>query len=328
MEFTSFRHWRRTFCIILGCFDLLGHIDANNPRPNDPAWVQADLTVLMWIHATLADDLMDMVMEDNPTAYSVWKQISDFFNANKSGCAVQLETEFHGLQQGNLFASEYCRLLKTLADALADCDQPLRGRFLVHQLVAGLNPRYNILKTMIPALPQFPTFIQARSLLLSEEAFQNKSKSPVASTESALVTTEGSDSAAGGSASRSNSGGDRSNTTGGVIVEVAPTILLVVVVAVDGGAVVVVIMVTVATSTTTALMVVAASSSSRRSGRHSIPPGCAPGGCLACTVDRDYQAWCEPTSSSPSVHHLLPTNHYICAVDLGHIRPGTAAIKW
>jgi hypothetical protein len=25
------------------------------------------------IHATLADDLMDMVMEDNPMAYSIWK---------------------------------------------------------------------------------------------------------------------------------------------------------------------------------------------------------------------------------------------------------------
>jgi hypothetical protein len=61
---------------------------------------------------------------------------------------------------------------------------------------------------MIPALPQFPTFIQARSLLLAEEASQNKSKSPAASTESALVTTEGSDSATDGSASRSDSGGD------------------------------------------------------------------------------------------------------------------------
>jgi uncharacterized membrane protein YgcG len=215
MESTSFRRWRSTFRVVLGRFDLLGHINANNPRPDDPAWVQADLTVLMWIHATLADDLMDMVMEDNPTAYSVWKQISDFFNANKSSRAVQLETEFHGLQQGDLSSSEYCRRLKTLADALADCDQPLRGRSLVHQLVAGLNPRYNTLKTMIPALPQFPTFIQARSLLLAEEASQNKSKSPAASTESALVTTEGSDSATDGSASRSDSGGDRSNTSGG-----------------------------------------------------------------------------------------------------------------
>jgi hypothetical protein len=124
MESTSFRRWRSTFRVVLGRFDLLGHINANNPRPDDPAWVQADLTVLMWIHATLANDLMDMVMEDNPTAYSVWKQISDFFNANKSSRAVQLETEFHGLQQGDLSSSEYCRRLKTLADALADCVSP------------------------------------------------------------------------------------------------------------------------------------------------------------------------------------------------------------
>jgi hypothetical protein len=117
---------------------MLSHIDANNPRPNDAAWVQADVTVLMWIDATLADDLMYMVMEDNPTAYSVWKQIGDFFNTNKGSRAIQLRPEFHSLQQVDLSTSEYCHHLKTFADALADCDQPLCGRTLVHQLFAGL----------------------------------------------------------------------------------------------------------------------------------------------------------------------------------------------
>jgi hypothetical protein len=71
MQSTSYRRWRNNFRIVLGCFNLRSHVYANNPRPNDTAWVQADLTVLMWIHATLADDLVDMVMEDNLTAYSV-----------------------------------------------------------------------------------------------------------------------------------------------------------------------------------------------------------------------------------------------------------------
>jgi hypothetical protein len=56
----------------------LSHIDVNSSRPNDVAWVQKDLTVLMWIHATLADDLMGMGMEDQLTAFSTRKQIGDF----------------------------------------------------------------------------------------------------------------------------------------------------------------------------------------------------------------------------------------------------------
>ncbi|XP_062200031.1 uncharacterized protein LOC133902453 [Phragmites australis] len=214
MQSTSFRRWRNTFRIVLGHFDLLSHIDVNNPRPNDAAWVQADLTVLMWIHATLADDLMDMVMEDNPTAYSVWKQIGDFFNTNKASRAVQLEAEFHSLQQGDLSASEYCHRLKTLADALADCDHPLRGRALVHQLVAGLHPRYHTLKTMLPALPQFPSFLQARTMLLAEEASQNKSKPPATTTETALIASEGAVSSGAQSGARPESG-DRYNNAGG-----------------------------------------------------------------------------------------------------------------
>jgi hypothetical protein len=37
MESTSYRHWRNTFRIVLGRFDLLSHITANTPRPNDAA---------------------------------------------------------------------------------------------------------------------------------------------------------------------------------------------------------------------------------------------------------------------------------------------------
>jgi hypothetical protein len=72
------------FRIVLGRFDLLSHIDVNSTHPNDAAWMQKDVMVLMWNHATLADDLMDMVMEDQPTTYSVWKQISGFFNTNSA----------------------------------------------------------------------------------------------------------------------------------------------------------------------------------------------------------------------------------------------------
>jgi uncharacterized membrane protein YgcG len=209
---TSFRRWRNQFRIILGRFELLSHIDENSPRPTDAAWVQADLTVVMWIQATLADDLMDMVMEDKPTVYCVWKQICDFFNTNKDSRAVQLEAEFHGLQQGDLSASAYCHRLKTLSDALADCDQPLRPRALVHQLIAGLNPRYHTLKTLMPALPQFPSFIEARTMLIAEEASQNKT-TPPATSETALIATEGAGSSVESPDARSESSGDRSGST-------------------------------------------------------------------------------------------------------------------
>ena len=107
-------------------------------------------------------------MEPNPTAFSAWDKIRNFFTDNKPSRAVHLEAEFHGLKQGDLSASAYCHKLKTLADALADCDQPVGDRALVHQLIRGLNrEKFGTMKTLLPVLPQFPTFMQAREVVSS-----------------------------------------------------------------------------------------------------------------------------------------------------------------
>ncbi|WVZ83664.1 hypothetical protein U9M48_030790 [Paspalum notatum var. saurae] len=123
----------------------------------------------MWLHATLADDLLDMVMEDDITAHGIWTKVSDFFLGNKDSRAVQLEQELHNLEQGDLSATAYCHRLKTLSDALADCDRPVDDRALVHQLIRGLNPKYHVLKQMLLALATFPKFMEARDQLLITE---------------------------------------------------------------------------------------------------------------------------------------------------------------
>jgi hypothetical protein len=45
----------------------------------------------------------------------------------------------------------------------------LFDRALVHQLIRGLNQKFSFLKTLLPLLPRFPTFIEARDLVLSDE---------------------------------------------------------------------------------------------------------------------------------------------------------------
>jgi hypothetical protein len=185
---TAYRRWKRLFLVVLGRFNLRHHIDGTPAQPNDAIWIQEDLTVLMWIHATLADDLLDFVMEDDITACGVWNKIADYFLGNKASHAVQLEQELHGLVQGDLSATAYCHKLKTLADSLADCDQPVKDRALVHQLIRGLNPKYQVLRQMLPAMPTFPTFMEARDQLIVAE---NTLASPTTTTQdTALTSTE------------------------------------------------------------------------------------------------------------------------------------------
>ncbi|WVZ91382.1 hypothetical protein U9M48_037562 [Paspalum notatum var. saurae] len=210
---TTYRRWRRLFHVVLGRFNLRHHIDGTAPRPNDPVWIQEDLTVIMWLHATLADDLLDMVMDDDDdtTARSIWTQIGDFFLGNKASRAVQLEQELHNLEQGDLSAVAYCHRLKTLSDALADCDQPVKDRALVHQLIRGLNPKYHVLKQMLPAMPSFPTFMEARDQLIVAENTLNTSKP--ATPDTGLVSTEGTTDGNSNNTSQPRQDGDRGQSS-------------------------------------------------------------------------------------------------------------------
>jgi hypothetical protein len=56
---------------------------------------------------------------------------------------------------------------------LADCDTPIGDHALVHQLIRGMNPKSSVIKMLQPLLSKFPTFIEARELILSKEASQN-----------------------------------------------------------------------------------------------------------------------------------------------------------
>ncbi|CAN6204914.1 unnamed protein product [Urochloa humidicola] len=203
MQSTCYRRWKSLFRIVLGRFDLLSHIDSDTRRSID-----SDLTVVMWLHATLADDLMDMIMVEDPTTPRVWTTIETIFNNNKPSRAVDLEAELHSLVQGDLSVSAYCHQLQHLAHGLTDSDQPVSDRVLVHQLICGLDARFATLKTLLPALPQFPSFSNARSHLLREECAQLKKSS--SSTESALISSDGSSSStngASGDGTRHDNGG-------------------------------------------------------------------------------------------------------------------------
>lgn len=60
-----------------------------------------------------------------------WTKLQDIFCNNKASRVVHLEAEFSGLVQGDLSAPAYCHCLKSLADALSDCDQPVTKTQLV-----------------------------------------------------------------------------------------------------------------------------------------------------------------------------------------------------
>jgi hypothetical protein len=85
--------------------------------------------------------------------------------------------------------NDYCHHVQQLANALTDCDTPVGDRSLVHQLIRCLNPKFCVLKTLLQLLPRFPSFIEARELLLHEEVTRDAGARR--SAETALLTAGG-----------------------------------------------------------------------------------------------------------------------------------------
>jgi uncharacterized membrane protein YgcG len=113
--------------------------------------------------------------------------LGSLFTGNKPSRVVHLECELHNLVQGDMLAHDYNHQLQQLANSLVDCDAPIFDHALVHQLIRGLNPKFSILKTLLPLLPRFATFIKASDLILHDETSQDvESKRGV---ETTLLTT-------------------------------------------------------------------------------------------------------------------------------------------
>src|SRR6185295_5457605 len=71
--------------------------------------------------------------------------------------------------QGDLSVGEYCRRMKSMADALHDLEDPVSDRVLVLNVLRGLSSTYDHLKGWIARQRPFPTFLQVRGDLALEE---------------------------------------------------------------------------------------------------------------------------------------------------------------
>lgn len=64
--------------------------------------------------------------------------------------------------QGDLGVNDYCRRLKAMADTRGELGDPVTDQQLVLAMIGGLNPKYEILQTIIPLQRPFPMFVEAR----------------------------------------------------------------------------------------------------------------------------------------------------------------------
>jgi hypothetical protein len=166
----NYSQWRRFFDTVIGKFGLRAHIDAGAvPRHHDPEWVMVDNCVMHWLYTTISSELLDVIMQPEDTALSVWTALQELFRDNQLARAVYVDAEYHALVQGDMTIMQYCTKLKSFTDQLRNLGQPVSEVQQVFNLLRGLGRQYRHSIPHITSRVPLPTFLQARSFLLLEE---------------------------------------------------------------------------------------------------------------------------------------------------------------
>ncbi|XP_021755268.1 uncharacterized protein LOC110720539 [Chenopodium quinoa] len=117
------------------------------------------------------------------TAQKTWDRLADIFQDNKSTRAVFLETQLNAIHPDSFSnVIVYCQQLESIADQLANVDQPISDQKLVLYMVVGLNKiDYDTVATMTAQSDPLPPFNNARSRLFLEETCRNNDTSTLPS---------------------------------------------------------------------------------------------------------------------------------------------------
>ncbi|KAE8777724.1 hypothetical protein D1007_49464 [Hordeum vulgare] len=205
----NYHKWKSFFLMVLIRYGVLYLIEHPPPPNADAAYLELDAHVALCLYATLADPMIDHVVGAT-TTYSIWKNIEDFFLANRVARFMVLNRQYRNLKQGDLSVSEYARRMKLLTDDLADIDHAVSETDLTTQFLHGLDKRLDTIRGVLgdQELP-FDTVL-SRVVLLEESQAQRAAEESA----SALAFPGGDRAPNSGSESSARGSNERAPTTG------------------------------------------------------------------------------------------------------------------
>jgi hypothetical protein len=141
-----------------------------------------DFVVISWIFNTISGDLLDVIhAPTSVSAQAAWLGLEQQFLNNRKSRAMLLDTEFRTLSQGTLSVDDYCRKMKSMADALADLGEPVQDWTLVLNLLRGLGERFQFMSQLVTRQRPFPAFTDVYTdLRLAELNMASPSPTPSA----------------------------------------------------------------------------------------------------------------------------------------------------
>ncbi|XP_071700426.1 uncharacterized protein [Rutidosis leptorrhynchoides] len=143
------------------------------------------------MYATISNDLMNQIIEDESTTENAWNRLQNIFQDNKNSRALYLQREFNTIRLDDFQnCAAYYQQIKVLADQLRNVGDKVTDDRMVLQLIAGLNDNFDTAGTYFTHLDKLPSFYDARSKLILEETRKQKQViNNHTTTDAALVVT-------------------------------------------------------------------------------------------------------------------------------------------
>jgi hypothetical protein len=176
----SYNQWRTHMELAVEEYGVLDHLTAPAPAAPDAEWRTVDLILKRWIYGSISRELTGMILDTTKTARQLYVALAEIFLNNRRHRAVHLTSDLHDQRQGSLGIAQYCARIKTIADALRDCDQAPTDDTLVTVLTRGLHERHHVTGKILLSNYGRLTFDDARNMLLLDE-MQGRATDRVAS---------------------------------------------------------------------------------------------------------------------------------------------------
>jgi hypothetical protein len=176
----NYHKWRNFFLTILTKYNARDHVEEEtDPHLADAEWRSSDVEIILWIYGSISDELQDVILQADGTAYTAWKALAHFFTSNAESRETLLDKQLKNTVQGDMDIITYSNKLKSIADQLADVGAPVTEKKLTMQLIEGLDvDRFKNQQDYLELATSFPSFMDVRARLqLAEQKLQSKAKS-------------------------------------------------------------------------------------------------------------------------------------------------------
>ena len=95
LKTSNFSKWRMLISVLLGKYELTGHVSADTPPAARTAeWTRQDFVVRSWLYGSISEEILDIIMGEGQTAFEAYALIRNLFLNNQMTRAVHLEAEF------------------------------------------------------------------------------------------------------------------------------------------------------------------------------------------------------------------------------------------